>query len=102
MSLGKKEIILNEIGFWKKNKLLPEHYCDFLTALYAQGEQIEEKDNTSKAVLAKEKKKNIVQAVMIGIITAILFSRTYIYDNSCLCPDYYFWNCRVHVFIHSY
>jgi len=74
MSLQKKEIILNEIDFWKKNKLLPEHYCDFLTALYAQGEQIEEKDNTSKAVLAKAKNKNIVQAIMIGIITAILLA----------------------------
>ena len=30
MSNQRKQIILNEITFWKKNKLLPERYCNFL------------------------------------------------------------------------
>lgn len=76
MSLQRKQIILNEIAFWKHNKLLPEHYCDFLTALYAQGEnaEAEEKENSSKAVLAKEKSKKRFIYMILGIITSILLA----------------------------
>lgn len=46
MQEEKKETILNEIDFWKKNKLLPEHYCDFLTTLYTGGGEAEETSRT--------------------------------------------------------
>ncbi len=48
MNGTRKKIIINEISQWKKNHLLPEHYCDFLLALYTEGNQQEE--------LKKEKK----------------------------------------------
>lgn len=32
-----KEIILSEIEYWRKNRLLPAAYCDFLTRLYSEG-----------------------------------------------------------------
>ncbi|MGM0844213.1 MAG: hypothetical protein ACQEUT_04480 [Bacillota bacterium] len=45
----KTKIILNEIRFWKQNKMLPEHYCDYLLALYNQGDELEESQSvTSK------------------------------------------------------
>lgn len=31
----RRNIIVREIGYWRKNKLLPEQYCDFLLNLYA-------------------------------------------------------------------
>jgi hypothetical protein len=34
-------IIINEIKYWKEHKLLPESQCDFLLALYTQGEDYE-------------------------------------------------------------
>ncbi|RIW37571.1 hypothetical protein D3H55_03075 [Bacillus salacetis] len=34
----KRNIIIKEILFWKQNKMLPEQYCDYLLALYNQGE----------------------------------------------------------------
>ncbi|ASA23591.1 hypothetical protein [Paenibacillus donghaensis] len=34
MNLEKRDIILREIQYWRKSKLLPEQYCDFLTNLY--------------------------------------------------------------------
>lgn len=34
MNADKREIILNEIEYWRRNRLLPEQYCDFLTNLY--------------------------------------------------------------------
>ncbi|HLR14449.1 MAG TPA: hypothetical protein VK144_01400 [Bacillota bacterium] len=33
------EIIVQEIKYWKEHHLLPEESCDFLLALYTQGEQ---------------------------------------------------------------
>lgn len=39
MQEEKKDIILHEIAFWKTNKLLPAHYCDFLTTLYTGGDE---------------------------------------------------------------
>ena len=35
----KKQIIINEIEHWKKSRLLPEVYCDFLLSLYSEGEE---------------------------------------------------------------
>ncbi len=40
--MERKKIIINEIKYWKKNRLLPEHYCNFLLTLYTEGEQQEE------------------------------------------------------------
>ncbi|GGF78144.1 hypothetical protein GCM10010912_23980 [Paenibacillus albidus] len=34
MNLGKRDIILKEIQYWRNSRLLPEQYCDFLTNLY--------------------------------------------------------------------
>ncbi|MDW0117374.1 hypothetical protein QTL97_10545 [Sporosarcina thermotolerans] len=56
MSNQRKKTIITEIKYWKENKLLPEHYCDYLITLYTQGEQ-EENINASDAILPKRKKK---------------------------------------------
>ena len=42
MNQQRKRMIISEIKYWKQNKLLPEHYCDFLITLYAQGEDKKE------------------------------------------------------------
>ncbi|MFO1443434.1 hypothetical protein KDN24_09470 [Bacillus sp. Bva_UNVM-123] len=39
MNENKKNIIINEIIHWKNTRMLPEHYCDFLLALYTEGNQ---------------------------------------------------------------
>src|SRR5690625_4344381 len=38
MSAERKRIIIEEINYWKDHKLLPEEQCNFLLALYTQGE----------------------------------------------------------------
>ena len=38
----RKQIIINEIIYWKKNRMLPEHYCDFLLALYTKGNGLQD------------------------------------------------------------
>ncbi|MBS4191327.1 hypothetical protein KHA94_14145 [Bacillus sp. FJAT-49705] len=42
MNETRKKIIINEIVNWKKNRMLPEQYCDYLLALYTEGNQQEE------------------------------------------------------------
>ncbi|MCL6585368.1 MAG: hypothetical protein K6T72_02420 [Anoxybacillus sp.] len=38
MNEKRREIIVREIEYWKRSRLLPEHYCDYLLALYTEGE----------------------------------------------------------------
>ncbi|PSL45009.1 hypothetical protein B0H94_10713 [Salsuginibacillus halophilus] len=38
----RKDIIIQEIQYWKKHQLLPAAYCDFLLMLYTEGETSEE------------------------------------------------------------
>lgn len=88
MSLQRKQIIINEISFWKKNKLLPEHYCDFLLALYAQGENNgdEQTENSSKAVLAKKQKTKVMLYTIVGLLTAILLASLFVATTAIFIP----------------
>lgn len=40
MDETRKRIIVKEIIFWKKHRLLPEQYCDYLLTLYTEGKGI--------------------------------------------------------------
>lgn len=73
MANPRKQIILNEILFWKQNKLLPEHYCDFLMTLYLEGNEFEanERFSPTKAVMAKEKRNGKMLTSLIVIIPFI-------------------------------
>ncbi|WP_102335793.1 hypothetical protein [Salimicrobium jeotgali] len=44
MSKNRKDVIVDEIRYWKENKLLPDKYCDFLLALYTEGESGADKE----------------------------------------------------------
>lgn len=69
---SRKKIILNEILFWKQNKLLPEHYCDFLATLYSEGEDYEKQDDLShkQAVLSVEKRNRIL--ISLGLFISVI------------------------------
>ena len=88
MSLQRKKIIMNEIAFWKKNKLLPEHYCDFLLALYAQGESTGEQqtENASMAILAKNQKFKVILYIVVSILTAILIASLFVITTAVFIP----------------
>lgn len=38
MNRQRRETIIQEIEYWKRSRLLPEHYCDYLLALYTEGD----------------------------------------------------------------
>ncbi|MGF2617116.1 hypothetical protein FZC84_04610 [Rossellomorea vietnamensis] len=68
----KTNIIINEILFWKQNKMLPEQYCDYLLALYNQGNEVEEN-------VTEKSKFSFVSFTAILIIALIPISLFVIY-----------------------
>jgi hypothetical protein len=53
---SRKELIVNEIQLWKQANMLPEHYCDYLLALYTEGDGMEHSDqkNAQKKIILKD------------------------------------------------
>ncbi len=45
----KKSVIIQEILYWQKNHLLPDHYCQFLLNLYCEGEGAEETNSSQRS-----------------------------------------------------
>ncbi|HWK24424.1 MAG TPA: hypothetical protein VNS08_15455 [Ureibacillus sp.] len=73
MADSRKKIILNEILFWKQNKLLPEQYCDFLITLYSEGKELElEQISHKKSIKAKQKQKKIILCTVVSILVIAL------------------------------
>lgn len=85
MSNQRKQIILNEITFWKQNKLLPEHYCDFLMTLYTEGEH-EDKiiGNARDAVKAQEKRKGRAWLYIVPLLSMAIVTLTFLIDTVLL------------------
>ncbi|NIK29678.1 hypothetical protein FHS45_002783 [Thalassobacillus devorans] len=65
MTKERKEIILQEIQYWKANRLLPESYCDYLLALYTQGEGLNQPLSGSSQWM-------IVTRVMIAFLMLLI------------------------------
>lgn len=64
----RKQIIVNEIKMWKETKMIPQEYCDFLLAIYTEGNEA----NTRKQNGAgKSVKKQAAVSVFILALIAI-------------------------------
>jgi len=73
MTNQRKQIIVNEIAFWKQNKMLPDHYCDFLISLYTGGaEQLEQPVDAKHSILAKERRASIRKFLFFPIFSVVL------------------------------
>ena len=74
MNQQRKRIIISEIKYWKHNRLLPAHYCDFLITLYAQGEEDSQQEvKVSESILVKEKKmlnRTILLLTLLAIVSS--------------------------------
>lgn len=53
MTEGRITTIINELNYWKKNKLLPAVYCDYLLALYTNGDGFVEDEQVKRLSLVK-------------------------------------------------
>ena len=67
MNKQRKETIIQEIEYWKRNRLLPDQYCDYLMALYTEGEG---EKHTSKG---RRKVFSFLFACLISLLVPITF-----------------------------
>ncbi|WP_166243749.1 hypothetical protein [Paenibacillus turpanensis] len=84
MDADKKQTIIKEIERWRRSKLLPEHYCDFLLNLYLDEHTEKEKKvlgMSSTQIQSSSPKWWILFAVGIGILAYLIL-------NFTLFPDY--------------
>ena len=86
MSNQRKQIILNEITFWKKSKLLPEQYCDFLMTLYTEGNHEDDKQigKAKHSVKGQEQRKNKWMFIVFPLLAIALFTLLFTLDASWL------------------
>lgn len=75
MNLEKRDIILREIHYWRKNRLLPEQYCDFLSNLY--NDEATAKDNNPISLHNLQQGNIKVWLFGFGIISLIFLISLY-------------------------
>ncbi|WP_226085366.1 hypothetical protein [Mesobacillus sp. S13] len=65
----RRKIITYEIKYWKQNRMLPDHYCDFLLNLYTEGSE--------EAELPKQKRPRSITGlgsfILIGLLSLSVF-----------------------------
>ncbi|MFS0861589.1 hypothetical protein [Fredinandcohnia sp. 179-A 10B2 NHS] len=81
MNHDRKKIIINEIIYWKNNKLLPEAYCNFLLTLYTEGEGVGLPEKTEASTFTSVKVA-IFTLLGIGLLLPVLFLVTYFTEIS--------------------
>ncbi|MHA6259469.1 hypothetical protein ACXYMX_06075 [Sporosarcina sp. CAU 1771] len=87
MNEKRKEIIISEIKYWRQNKLLPSHYCDFLITLYAKGEHEEEVvEKKTKSIIQIEKKKRVQLLLILTILTIVSSVSMVLFSSDPLLP----------------
>lgn len=70
MNRDKRAVIIQEIQYWRKNKLLPEQYCDFLLNLYGGAEtEISATGRANKSILNNS--KGLAWSLGLGLISII-------------------------------
>ncbi|MDH5160155.1 hypothetical protein [Heyndrickxia oleronia] len=75
MNSSRKEVIIKEIIYWKEHKMLPDHYCDYLLALYSEGEF----ENNHNDRMKSNKLVNRLSLFLILIGALLLISLFVIY-----------------------
>ena len=77
MNRQRKDTIINEIKYWKESRLLPDHYCDYLLALYTEGEVSKEQVKVPKMNIF-----HLCLAILIPLFVPITFLVIYFTELS--------------------
>ena len=70
MNETRKKIIIQEIIYWKRNRLLPEQYCDYLLVLYSGGEEVK---STNSTRTTSRKTANYLYGIVVLLLFFTLF-----------------------------
>jgi hypothetical protein len=69
MDKARKDLIVKEILYWKDNRMLPEHYCDYLLALYTEGNRPKDKARKAKGFYFH----NIILLLLIPLSLLLIY-----------------------------
>ncbi|MEL3972849.1 hypothetical protein AAEO50_11195 [Rossellomorea oryzaecorticis] len=70
---SRQVVIINEIKFWKQNKMLPDQYCDYLLALYTNGEENILKSSTKKSKMKGNNIPILLSAIVMLISLFVIY-----------------------------
>ncbi|MFJ5621414.1 hypothetical protein ACIQD3_01530 [Peribacillus loiseleuriae] len=70
MNETRKKVIIQEIIYWKRNRLLPEQYCNYLLVLYSGGEEVKPTNSTRTT---SRKKANYLYGIVVLLLLFTLF-----------------------------
>ncbi|MFJ7746208.1 hypothetical protein [Peribacillus sp. NPDC097295] len=79
MDETRKKIIIQEINSWKESRMLPEQYCNYLLALYSQGES-----QPAHSVKNKKEKKELFSGLAMGTLFLIVVFLNYFTEISII------------------
>lgn len=83
----KKKIIVREIEHWRRSKLLPEHYCDFLLNIYDVEQDQDKKERGSVFGVTPSKIRNSNWKIwVLGLLSIIALSFTALNFNAFELP----------------
>lgn len=83
----KKEIIVREIEHWRRSKLLPEHYCDFLLNIYDMQQGQDKKEQVGVFGVTPSKIQNSNWKIwVLGLLLIIALSFTVLNFNAFELP----------------
>ncbi|ALS21323.1 MULTISPECIES: hypothetical protein [Paenibacillus] len=84
----KKEMIVREIEHWRRSKLLPEHYCDFLLNIYDMHQQDQDKKEQGGlfGVTPSKIRNSNWKIWMLGLLLIIALSFTALNFNAFELP----------------
>jgi uncharacterized membrane protein (UPF0136 family) len=71
MNADQRKLIVREIEGWRKSRLLPEHYCDFLLNLYLEDHATREKQVGGISFTAIQNSNWKLWMMIIGVIAVI-------------------------------
>jgi hypothetical protein len=67
MNKQRREIIVREIEYWKRSRLLPEQYCDYLLALYTEGEYKKRPSD-----ILRTRQRGMIRFLLVAFICLLL------------------------------
>lgn len=81
MSDNRVATVVKEIEYWKEHKILPEQQCDFLLALYKQGNEVSNAENIQESNSKVEKNK-LVHLILLFLLIPVAFLVLYFSDTT--------------------
>ncbi|WP_064091463.1 hypothetical protein [Rossellomorea aquimaris] len=70
---NRKDVIVKEIHFWKQNNMLPEHYCNYLLALYTEGEESAGSESPAKSKTRLKLTGSIIAILLMFISLFVIY-----------------------------